>query len=163
MLRAGAVFDHVEQHGIAFLRHECHLLRHGGQPRVIEAADGQTVKADEGNILRDTLSGVAHGAGRADGHNVRHGEHRRNLRRIAQKLRHSRIALVKAVVCRLIIPVRIKYDAALCECAQHARIAQTPRIGVFALAADNGDLFMAHIRQISDSRRGSGGIIGRDA
>ena len=66
-------------------------------------------------------------------------------------------------MCGFIIPVRVEYDAALRECAQNARIAQAARIGVFAFAADDGDLFMAHIRQISDSRRRRGGIVGRDA
>ena len=139
MLRARAVFDHVEQHGVALFRHERDLLRNGGEPRLVVPADGQAVKADEGNVLRDALSGIADGAGRADGHDVRHGEHRCDLRCFAQELRHSRIALVEAVVRGLIIPVRVKRYAALGERAQHARIAQTARIGVFALAADDGD------------------------
>ena len=63
----------------------------------------------------------------------------------------------------LIKPVRVKRYAALGERAQHARIAQTARIGVFTLATDDGDLFVAHVRQIPDGRRGSGGIVGRDA
>ena len=58
MLRARAVFDHVEQHGVALFRHERDLLRNGGEPRLVVPANGQAVKADEGNVLRDALSGI---------------------------------------------------------------------------------------------------------
>ena len=63
----------------------------------------------------------------------------------------------------LVVPIDIERHAALGERAQHARIAQAARVGVFALAADDGDPFMPHVRQISDGRRRSGGIVGRDA
>ena len=57
------------------------MLGDGGELRGVEAADLQSVVADDGHVLRYAQSRVGQRAHRADGDDVSHREDRRDLRR----------------------------------------------------------------------------------
>ena len=104
-------------------------LGNGRKLRGIEAADPQSIIADDGNIVRDALSGVHQCADRADGNDVCHGEHSCDLRCVAQDGLHTGIAILIAVTAGMVVGLLVELHAVFPERFHAAFITLRGRIG----------------------------------
>ena len=163
MYGAAGFFNAVQQNFCTALGQLLHILPDGRQARDAVLPQGNAVVPGYRDILRHPQPVILQSADGPQRHQVRHGEHCRNIGAVVQQILHRLVPAAQREPCVGVLLFHLKGQAQPQHGALAACQTRKARAGQVRLAADDADAPMALFVQVLDHPVGRRHIIDRHA